>query len=84
MEKASPIKFFAGIPSFFAASVKAIVFHQPAEPILFPSIPFSNATPIVSAPAPKASEILVESPYPDDEPIIKTFFGPVYLSCDLI
>ncbi len=76
------MKFLALIPSFFAASVKAIVFHQPAEPVLFPSTPFSNATPIVSVPAPKANEILVESPYPEDDPIIKAFLGPVYLSCD--
>ena len=62
IEKASPIKFFETNPSFSAASLKAIVFHQPAEPTLFPSTPFSKATPIVSAPAPNASEILVASP----------------------
>ena len=61
-EKASPIKFLAVSPSSFAASVKAIVFHQPAVPILLPSIPFSKATPIVSAPAPNANEILEASP----------------------
>ena len=76
------MKFLETKPSFSAASLKAIVFHQPAEPTLFPSTPFSNATPIVSAPAPKAREILVASPYPDEEPIIRTFFGPSYLSCD--
>ena len=61
-EKASPIKFLETSPSSFAASLKAMVFHQPADPTLFPSTPFSNATPIVSAPAPNANEILEASP----------------------
>ena len=56
------MKFLYFNPSFSAASSNAIVFHHPADPVLFPSIPFSNATPIVSAPAPKAREILVASP----------------------
>ena len=61
-EKASPIKFLEISPSSFADSLKAMVFHQPADPTLFPSTPFSNATPIVSAPAPNANETLEASP----------------------
>ena len=61
-EKASPMKFLAINPSLRASSVKATVFHQPAVPTLLPSTPFSNATPIVSAPAPKAKDILLARP----------------------
>ena len=67
-------------PSFLISSVTAIVFHQPALPTRFPSTPFSNATPIVSAEAPNANEILEANPYPEDAPIISTFFGPTYFS----
>ena len=62
-------------PSALAADSNAALLYQPALPGLFSEGGLSKNTPKVSALPAKAGTIREASPYPVDEPIIKTFFG---------
>ena len=54
-----------------------MLFHHPAVPVLLPFGAVSNDIFIVSLEAPYANAIRDAKPYPEDPPIISTFFGPL-------
>ena len=53
--------------------------YQPAVPVLVSVAGFSKKTPMVAASEPKAAAMREDKPYPLDEPMTKTFFGPLVI-----